>query len=448
MTRPRRPVASAAGLALLLTLAGAFPAASLHAAEVTVRPAADGIPVTLLVDGQPWFVRGITYAGPAVGGDLDTDLAAIASLGANTIRTWGTNPVETPRLLDAADRHGLKVMLGLWLRHGRPGAEGIDNFNYATDTEGVEKQYQDTLAQVRAFKDHPALLLWGAGNEVTLNIETDPEKEAYAKFLERAVRGIKEIDTQHPVASVSAWSTDWPWWIKHTPSLDVYGINTYGYGAAAIPGEVVRLGATRPYLVCEFGASGEWEAPVDGNGVKIEPDDAHKAAIIYPGFRDLIESKQADGCVGGFVFHYGNGFDHTGLWLSLRVDGKLRPQYWAARQAFTGQAPENKVPAIEFFGIRKSPEGYRTGEWVEVGLAFEDEDKDRCEVAFAGNLRSLPWPEKDEVHRFESKPAATPGHYFVKMPKQPGGWKLYALVTDPADNLGAATKSIVLKTSD
>ncbi|MFH1500009.1 MAG: glycoside hydrolase family 2 TIM barrel-domain containing protein [Verrucomicrobiota bacterium] len=435
---------AAAGLALLLSLA-ATPV-RLGAAEVTVRAAADGAQASLLVDGQPFPVRGITYAGPAKGGDLDTDLATIASLGANAIRTWGTNPVETPKLLDAAERHGLKVMLGLWLRHGRPGAEGIDNFNYVTDTEGVEKQYTDTLAQVRAFKDHPALLLWGAGNEVTLNIETDAEKEAYAKFLERVVRGIKEIDTDHPVASVSAWSTDWTWWLKHTPSLDVYAINTYGYGAAAVPGEIERLGVTKPYLVCEFGASGEWEAPTDANGVKIEPDDAHKAAIIHPGFNDLIASKPQS--LGGFVFHYGNGFDHTGLWLSLRVGGKLRPQYWATRQAFTGRAPDNYVPVIDFFAIRKSPDGHRAGQWVEIGVSYDDKEKADCDVTFAGNLRSLPWPEKDEVHPLESKPGSAANRYLVKMPATPGAWKLYALVTDPANNLGAATTSIVLQPAE
>jgi hypothetical protein len=412
---------------------------------VTIRPASAGQAAALLVDGEPYFIKGITYAGPAKGGDLEADIRAIAALGANTIRNWGTDPVDTPKLLDAAHRHGLKVVLGLWLRHGRPGAEGIDNFNYLTDHAGVEEQYQNTLRQVRAFHQHPAILAWGPGNEVTLNIATDPEKEAYAKFLERVVRGIKEIDTSRPVASMSAWSTDWPWWQKHTPSLDIYAINTYGYGAVAVAGEAKRLGVTQPWMITEFGASGEWEAREDANGVRVEPDDAHKASIIHPGFRDLIESKRDEGCLGGFVFHFGNGFDHTGLWLSLRVDNHTRPQYWATRQAFTGHPADNAVPVVNFFSVRKSPEGHTAGQWVEIAVAFTDAENENCEVSFAGNLRSLPWPEKDEVHRFESKNGLASNRYLVKMPQTPGAWKLYALVTDPARNLGAATTSIVLK---
>ncbi|HSI09977.1 MAG: glycoside hydrolase family 2 TIM barrel-domain containing protein [Rariglobus sp.] len=428
----------------LLLLPLASPVSSAPAPIALAAATADQ-PATFLVDGKPCFIKGITYGGPPKGGSLDEDLATIASLGANTIRNWGCDDVETPKLLDAAQRHGLKVVLGLWLRHGRAGAEGIDSFNYVTDTAGIEKQYNDSMRHVRAYHQHPALLCWGAGNEVTLNIATDAEKEAYARFLERVVQGIKKIDTVHPVASMSAWSTDWTWWQKFTPSLDIYAINTYGYGAAAVPGEVQRLGVTKPWMITEFGASGEWEAKPDANGVKVEPDDAHKVAIIKPGFRDLIESKAKDGCLGGFVFHFGNGFDHTSLWLSLRVDGYLRPQYWATREAFTGKPADNATPVIDFLAIRKSADGYQTGQWVEIGVSYVDKENAACEVSFAGNLRDLPWPDKDEVVRLESKPGSAAGRYLVKMPARAGAWKLYALVADPAKNLGAATTSIVLR---
>lgn len=410
-----------------------------------LKPATEGAPAVFTVEGAPFLVRGVTYGGPAKGGDLDADLRDIASLGANTIRNWGCDDVETPKLLDAAQRHGLKVVLGIWLRHGRPGAEGIDHFNYLSDKRGIEEQYEGALRSVRAFHRHPALLAWGVGNEVTLNISTDAEKEAYARFLERVVTSIKKIDTTHPVGSVSAWTTDWTWWQKFTPSLDFYGINSYGYAVAAIPGEAKRLGVTRPYLVTEFGALGEWEAKPDANGVKVEPDDAHKASIIQPGFKELIEAKHAEGCLGGFVFHYGHGFDHTSLWLSLRVDGKCRPAYWATRQAFTGEAPSDRVPEIELFAVPKASRNAVAGEWTELYVKHRDPEGASCEVAFAGNLREQPWPQKDEVVRLDSKPGSKPGFYLVKMPARAGAWKLYALVTDPSPNLSAATTSIVLR---
>lgn len=36
-------------------------------------------------------------------------------------------------LLDAADKHGLRVLVGLWLRPGRPGMENDDAFDYVRD---------------------------------------------------------------------------------------------------------------------------------------------------------------------------------------------------------------------------------------------------------------------------------------------------------------------------
>ena len=111
-------------------------------------------------------------------------------MGANTIRTWGCGS-NTLSLLDSAQKNGLKVMLGLWLRHGRPGAEGDDDFNYVTNKKGKKKQYDDIMEWVKMYKEHPALLLWGVGNEVILNIETEEEKVAYAKFLEKVSKEIK-----------------------------------------------------------------------------------------------------------------------------------------------------------------------------------------------------------------------------------------------------------------
>ncbi len=392
------------------------------------------------------FVHGVTYAGAAEDGSLEADLEVIAGLGANAIRNWGGGE-ETRAMLDAAHRHGLKVVLGIWMRHGRAGAEGVDNFNYLTDEAGMEAQYASAVAAVKAYHDHPALLAWGIGNEVVLNTATDAGKEAYAKFLERVVQAAKVIDPVHPVGSVSAWSIAWPWWEKFTPSLDFYGINTYGYGAAAVPSERTRLGVTKPYLVTEFGASGEWEAPVGAHGVKIEPDDAHKYAIISPGFHDLLEAHRGtDGCLGGFVFHYGSGkMDHTSMWLGLRIEGKNRPSYWATREAFTGQPPLDYPPVISSFLVRGSAKALPAGTWVAMRVDYEDAENAPCQVTFAGNLREQPWPAKDTIEKLESRPTDTPGVFEVRLPDRAGAWKLYALVSDPYPNQASATTAVLVQ---
>lgn len=103
--------------------------------------------------------------------------------------------------------------------------------------------------------------------------------------------------------------------------------------------------------------------------MKIEPDDQHKATIIHPGFRDPIEAKRADGRLGGFVFHFGNGFDHTGLSLSLRVDGLRRPQYWATARPSPENPPTTPCPRSNFSRSANPPSPTAPASGSKVGLS-------------------------------------------------------------------------------
>src|SRR6478672_10892938 len=113
-------------LALLLVFV-LVPTGSAHAATAIVK-SGDGW--QLQVDGKPYLAKGVTFSGGR-SADYDKDCARLAELGVNTLRTWGTG-TETRVLLDAAHKHGLKVLVGRWLRQGRPGAESDDSFDYLT----------------------------------------------------------------------------------------------------------------------------------------------------------------------------------------------------------------------------------------------------------------------------------------------------------------------------
>ena len=36
-------------------------------------------------------------------------------------------------------------MVGIWMRHGRPGMEDDDSFNYLEDKEGMEDMYKNAI---------------------------------------------------------------------------------------------------------------------------------------------------------------------------------------------------------------------------------------------------------------------------------------------------------------
>ncbi|OJT20907.1 hypothetical protein BO221_28845 [Archangium sp. Cb G35] len=397
----------------------------------------------LQVDGKPYVARGVTFSGSSSSAAYEQDCARLAALGVNTLRTWGTTS-ETRLLLDAAHKHGLKVLVGLWLRQGRPGAESDDSFDYLHDKQGMKKQLADTLAQVRYFKDHPAVLAWGIGNEVLLN-SPDGAKEAYARFLEQVVREVKKIDTGHPVISVDAWMFGVPWWEKYTPSLDAYGINVYGHGIHVISGELAKAGVAKPWLITEFGAQGEWDAPKDANGVPREPADAEKYTAIVDGWRNaLAPHVEAGRCLGLFVFNYSSAFDHTGLWLGMLSGSSTRPAWHAVREAYTGQKPATPLPTIASVTVGDVKQD-ESGTWAQVRVEAKDAAGAPLDVSFAYNFRGASTRhERDEVVRLQAKPGTTPDTWLVRMPSVKGAIKLYALAKDRAGNLATATTSVAL----
>ena len=102
----------------------------------------------LLRGGEPYFIRG-------AGGDAS--LQQLAAAGANSIRTWSADNIGEQ--LDAAHALGLSVTVGIWLGHERHG------FDYS-DNAQVLKQFEKARGIVLRHKDHPAVLLWGIGNEM------------------------------------------------------------------------------------------------------------------------------------------------------------------------------------------------------------------------------------------------------------------------------------------
>lgn len=161
-----------------------------------------------MVDGVPFDVKGATFGHDHDIENFNSYFKDLQFLGVNTIRIWGTND-DTIKLLDAAHKYNIKVLMGIWMRHGKPGMEGDDNFNYLEDTKGMEAIYKEAIEVVEKYKNHPAVLSWGVGNEVYLNIATDPEKEAYSKLLERICSKIKTLDPNHPLPLLKLGLLEW-----------------------------------------------------------------------------------------------------------------------------------------------------------------------------------------------------------------------------------------------
>ena len=109
-----------------------------------------------LVDGEPFIVKGV--AG-------DRYLKRLQDFGGNTMRTWSIESLGE-EFLDEAHRLGIKVVAGIWIEHARHG------YDYS-DKSFVKKQRRDVEKVVKKFKNHPAILAWGLGNEVELRLSDE-----------------------------------------------------------------------------------------------------------------------------------------------------------------------------------------------------------------------------------------------------------------------------------
>ena len=393
----------------------------------------------LLIDGKPFKIKGVTFGYDKDVENYPTYFKELKFLGVNTIRIWGTNK-DTDKLLDAAHAYGIKVMVGIWMRHGRPGMEGDDSFNYLEDKEGMNAMYNDAIKTVERYKNHPAVLTWAIGNEVYLNITTDAEKEAYSILLEKICSAIKKTDSNHPITSVEAWSIGLDWWQKFVPDIDIYGLNSYGAGANYLAAEIEKRGIDKPYIVTEFGVTGEWDIKAKKNGIEIEPNDKEKYDAISLGYHNWIENKPA--CLGVYVFHYANGNDFGASWLFTHYDGMKRPQYWAIREAYTGEKPLDNVPEIKNFSLPDA--AFKNGTWIPVTLKVLDVENEILECSFYYNQRNGTRKRRDQLNPLEYRGSLADG-YEIKLPDEDGPVKIYVTVKDTYNNIGIASNSIVVQ---
>jgi hypothetical protein len=235
-----------------------------------VEVAGSGFQYTYTVRGRPQVIRGMGY-NPTYGSlppeeraaRYDRDFAMLRAAGVNTLVGWVTHDFDR-LLLDKAHQHGLGVILPYDLPW---------SLDY-TDPSIREALMRDALDRVAQFKDHPAIRMWGPGNEVLhklvfpswLHWKGDPVYEAradaFATFYVELIDRIHALDPDHPVVYRDAEDgyvirlrdallrdgVRRPWF--------VYGINIYTTRLAEVIAAWPSYGLDSALLISEFGPGG------------------------------------------------------------------------------------------------------------------------------------------------------------------------------------------------
>ncbi len=403
---------------------------------------ADPIRVELRASDGRWQLTraGVPYRIKGAGGHQYLDV--LAAHGGNSIRTWGVDE-RTQALLDEAHSHGISVTVGIWLGHERHG------FDYS-DSQQLADQLEHVREAVLAYRDHPAVLMWGVGNEME-GYQTGDDPRIW-NHVEACAALIQSLDPNHPTMTVIAEIGGGRIQAinEYCPSIDIIGVNSYG-GASTLPERYQASGSAKPYIVTEFGPLGPWELPSTDFGAAPEPTSTQKAET----YRASYEAMMADRgrCLGSYAFLWGEKVEATPTWFGMFLtDGSKVNAVDVMAELWSGQAPDDLCPAIEPL-VLEGAARVTAGATVRVSLSAVDPEGgtlsaewllmgDAMNYLTGGDVIETPPSYPDHIESSDLS-----GCEFV-VPDEPGVYRLYVVVRDAAGNAATANTAVYVMANE
>jgi len=383
----------------------------------------------LTVNGAPFLIKG-------GGGDGSRKL--LHDSGGNSFRTWGADDLKAQ--LDEAERLGLKVTVGIWLGHKEHG------FDY-NSADQVSAQYETAKKAILRYKDHPAVLMWGIGNEMEGYEKGD--NAAIWSAVNNIAAMAKRLDPNHPTMTVVAEIGGDRVKSIHRlcPDIDVVGINSYG-GGSSIPARYKAAGGTKPYVLTEYGPPGVWESGKNDFGATPELSSTAKAALYRKTWESAIAGQNL--CLGGYAFAWGYKQEATATWFGILLpDGSKLGAVDALTEAWTGKPPANRCPELKSLKIEGSDQ-VEAGATVKAALNVTDPDGDPLKVDWvlqSDNARMNTNGDKENAPPTFADAIVHGSNTGVEvhMPKANGIYRLFAYVHDNHNGAAVANVPVMVK---
>lgn len=410
---------------MMVTLATAFLSCSTNDQKATnqnitkasIKETDEGYRIFL--DNEPFFIKG---AGVERG-----SIDALAKHGANAVRTWGTEDAQ--KVLDNAQKYGLKVMMGLRIgieRHG---------FDY-NDEEKVKEQLAQVKSKVMKYKDHPALIMWGIGNE--LNHEyTNPKVWDAVNDISKMIH---EVDPHHltttPLAGLNSKEVEW----IETKATDLDFLSVQLYGPMDFLPQIIDESTyTGPLIVTEWGATGWWEVAKTEWNAPIENNSSVKADLYLSRYQNSIMT-QTNQIMGSFVFLWGQKQERTPTWFGMFMpDGNETESIDAMHFAWNESWPENRSPRLVDFTLdgKKATDNIKLNQELAYNSEVIVTDPDNDKLQYRWEVMEESQSKKTGGDK-EYIPDVVDGIFVndstenasFKCPKDPGAYRLFIYVND------------------
>jgi GT2 family glycosyltransferase len=274
----------------------------------------------LYVADKKLYLRGVTYGTfrPDNRGDefpaadvVERDFEAMEANGINAVRTYTAPP---GRVLDAAERHGLRLLIGL-------GAERA--IGYLNDARGSRRIEETVRRNAAICAGHPAVLCYAIGNEIPAPIVRWFGRRRIERLLARLAGVVRREDSAGLVTYANYPSTEY----LQLPFLDLVAFNVYLEDAEtlrAYTGRLQNIAGERPLIMTELGLDSVRHG-----------EDVQAASVA-----SQVRTATAGGCAGGFVYSWTDEWHRGGEdvedWAFglTRRDRSEKPALAAARAAF------------------------------------------------------------------------------------------------------------------
>src|SRR5215468_8663590 len=247
----------------------------------------------LFVGRDKLWIRGVTYGAfrPGPNGQeyhetkvLERDFSLMAANGLNAVRIPHTTPPRN--LLNIAQRHGLRVMVGL-------SAEQYAGYLIdRKDAPDIEKLIR---RKARICAGHPALLCYALGNEIAAPVVRWLGRGRVESYLERLYWAVKAEDPNALVTYVNYPTTEY----LDLPFLDLVSFNVYLESEEPLRAYLARLqniACDRPLIMTEVGLDA------------LRNGETRQAQVLDWQVRAAF----ASGCAGVFVFSWTDEWHRAG----------------------------------------------------------------------------------------------------------------------------------------
>ena len=303
----------------------------------------------LIVDNEPYVIKGVTYAPTKVGqspdkgtmknwmeedsnnnGKIDGpydawvdsnknneqdadepvvgDFQLLKEMGANTIRVYHVPETPNKELLrQLYKNYGIRVIMGDFLGKyaigsGASWAEGTDYEN----PEHKKNMLNSVKKMVMEHKDEPYVLLWLLGNENNYGVASNADKkpDVFFEFADEVAKWIKKADPNHPVAVNNGDTLYLDIFAKHAKNIDIFSANIYrgDYGFGSF-WEQVYGASGKPAFITEYGA------PAFAPHLTLEEGEQAQADYHLGNWLDIEENLAGNGrgvgnALGGILFEW------------------------------------------------------------------------------------------------------------------------------------------------